>query len=203
MFSKNALDTLPSQCRPQDLLPDTPHLRRLRRELHAISAVVHYLLERAPVEDLPGSPLTVDQMRLLRFIALNPGLRVTEVAKGLGIKASSASLGLDRLQTKEFINREGDGDDRRVIRLRVTEKGRALVDLVERTIETKLRAAATRLGAPTTKRVAELLVALVQALMHDEDYFGDLCLHCGPGYSESCVTHQMFGKCRYDSGDGA
>jgi len=197
MSSKSAGDTLPSQRRPQDLLPHTPRLHWLERDLHTISAVVRHLLERGPVEDLPGSPLTVDQMRLLRFIALNPGLRVTEVANGLGIKASSASLGLDRLQAKEFIDREGDGDDRRVIRLRLTEKGRALVDLVEQAIETKLRAVETRLGAPTTERVTALLGALVQALMHGEDYFGDLCLHCGPGYAKSCITHQMFGKCRY------
>jgi DNA-binding MarR family transcriptional regulator len=176
-------------------------LRELYRTLHALSAAVRHLLERCPVESLPDAPVTVEQMRVLRFLTLNPDIRVGEVANGLGIKPSSTSLALDRLELKGLVARETGSGDRRTVRLAVTPDGRTLVRKVERAIDAKMEAMVTHLGVKTTERLSQVARELVAALMVDEEYFPEICRHCGPGYQHTCAVHKLFGNCPYGDPD--
>lgn len=176
-------------------------LRELYRTLHALSAAVRHLLERRPVESLDGAPVTVEQMRVLRFLTLNPNIRVGEVADGLGIKPSSTSLALDRLEFKQLVARETGSGDRRTVRLAVTPEGRALVRKVEGMIDAKMKATLTHLGVEKAERLAQVIRELVGALMTGEEYFPDICRHCGPGYQHTCAVHQLFGSCPYSEAD--
>lgn len=177
--------------------------RELHRSLHALAAAVRQLLERMPVKALPGEPVTVEQMRVLRFLSLNPEIRVGEVAEGLGIKPSSTSLALSRLEVKGMVTRETGSGDRRTVRLVVTPAGRALVRQVERTIEAKLEATVARLGAETANGLSQMLRDLVTALMEGEKYFPEICRHCGPGYQDTCAVHRLFTSCPYSGADSA
>jgi DNA-binding MarR family transcriptional regulator len=176
-------------------------LRELYRTLHALSAAVRQLLERNPVESLPGAPVTVEQMRVLRFLNLNPDIRVGEVADGLGIKPSSTSLALDRLELKRLVARETGSGDRRTVRLAVTPEGQALVRKVERMIDTKMEATVTHLGVKNAEKLSQVTRELVSALMVGEEYFPEICRHCGPGYQNTCAVHQLFGSCPYSDPD--
>ena len=173
-------------------------LRELHRNLHILAAVVHRVLEENPVESLPDSQISVDQMRLLHFVALNQGARMRDVARGLGIKPASASLAVDRLQRKGFVRRRTNTEDRRGVHLETTREGRALVSQVAHAIDAKLSEAIRQIGAEDVDRFTELSAQLARTLMVGQSYFGDVCLQCGVGCSETCPIHEMFKSCPYE-----
>jgi len=180
--------------------PSSPRGRRqreLQRNLHILSAVVRRVLAQVPVESLPDSPITPEQLKLLRFVALKRGAKVGEVAAGLGITAASASLALDRLQALGYIERKKRSKDRRSVQVFATRSGRALVARVRRIADAKLSRAMGRIGVEDTKRFTELAAKITSILMEGEEYFGDICMQCGVNASPDCVIRNMFESCPY------
>jgi DNA-binding MarR family transcriptional regulator len=169
----------------------------LQRNLHILAAVVRRVLEQVPVESLPDSPITPEQLKLLRFVTLQRGAKVGEVATGLGITAASASLGLDRLQALGFIERKKRSQDRRSVQVFATRSGRALVARVRRIVDAKLSRSLDRISAKDMKLFTELAGEVIRALMQGEEYFGDVCMQCGVHRSASCVIHELFESCPY------
>jgi DNA-binding MarR family transcriptional regulator len=178
----------------------TPRGRRqqeLQRNLHILSAVVRRVLGEVPVESLPDSPITPEQLKLLRFVVLKNGAKVGEVASGLGITAASASLALDRLQALGFIERKKRSQDRRSVQVFATRSGRAVVARVRRIVDAKLARAMGRIGVEDSRRFAELAAKITRILMQDQEYFGDICMQCGVGGSPDCVIREIFDNCPF------
>ncbi len=186
-----------SAARPSSA-PSSPRGRRqleLQRNLHILSAVVRRVLEQAPVESLPDSPVTAEQLKLLRFIVLKRGAKVGEVATGLGITAASASLALDRLQALGFVERKKRSRDRRSVQVFATRSGRALVARVRRIVDAKLSRAMGRIGVEDTKHFTELATKVTRVLVEGQEYFGEVCMQCGVGSSKDCVIREIFESC--------
>jgi DNA-binding MarR family transcriptional regulator len=89
------------------------------RALVAISA-----RSLAEVDDAVTPP----QLRVLVMIASRGPLNLGAVARGLGVHPSNATRACDRLVLAGLLDRRDDPADRRNLQLRLTEKGRALVD---------------------------------------------------------------------------
>jgi len=181
--------------------PDSPlssqFLRTLHRDLHTLSAVVRRTLEQAPLEAVPDAPVTVDQLRVLRYVTRNPGLRVGEIAAKLGMKPPSASAALDRLEAKKLVVRKAGREDQRTVYIEPTEASAALVQEVQSRAEAKLAQSLAQLEADDVSKLPEVVRKLVAAIMKDEAMFADVCQHCGPGYDASCSIHRLHGNCPY------
>lgn len=79
-----------------------------------------------------GAPeVTVAQFRLLVLLAASGERTVGDVAAHLGIAQSNATRHCDRLQRLGLLARRRSRSDGRVVRVRVTDQGRALVDAVD------------------------------------------------------------------------
>jgi DNA-binding MarR family transcriptional regulator len=65
------------------------------------------------------------QVWVLATLAESPGLRVTELAEALSIHASTASNLLDKIEKNGLARRERGQADQRVVRLYLTEAGKA------------------------------------------------------------------------------
>jgi DNA-binding MarR family transcriptional regulator len=186
-----------ARLRPASPSPRGRRQRELQRNLHILSAVVRRVLDQRPVESLPDSPITPEQLKLLRFVALKRGAKVGEVATGLGITAASASLGLDRLQALGYVERKKRSQDRRSVQVFATRTGRVLVARVRRIVDAKLSRALDRISAKNKKLFTELAAEMTGALMQGEEFFGDVCMQCGVDRSDSCVIHKQFESCPY------
>ena len=64
------------------------------------------------------------QLKALRLIAQQPGIRVTELSAALSLHPSTTSNLLDKLQRRKLIRRRRGGKDQRVVSLQVTAMGR-------------------------------------------------------------------------------
>jgi DNA-binding MarR family transcriptional regulator len=68
------------------------------------------------------------QLWIMQELATTPGLKVGEIAERLAIHQTTASNLLDGLHKKAYLSKERDSQDQRVVRLTLSESGRALLD---------------------------------------------------------------------------
>ncbi len=79
-----------------------------------------------------AADLTFMQLRALSLLAQQEPLRVSALAKGLGIGLASASALADRMVRRRFVSRRPDGSDRRIVLLALAPAGRRLLERLER-----------------------------------------------------------------------
>lgn len=80
----------------------------------------------ADVEDIVTPP----QWRVLILIATRGPQSLGAVAADLRVHPSNATRIVDKLQTAGLVVRQGDRNDRRFLRLQLTDEGRSLVERV-------------------------------------------------------------------------
>jgi DNA-binding MarR family transcriptional regulator len=106
--------------------------------------------------------LTPSQARALRVIGDGDGTRVSDLAGALHIAPRSATEVADGLEARGLVERAADPADRRAVRLRVTDAGRAIRDEVAVARAADARAFFGRLTAEDRAALARLLRELAQ-----------------------------------------
>ena len=77
--------------------------------------------------------LTIPQLKSLFFIANHGSTNFTKLASALGVTPSNVTGIVDRLVEQGLVSRQENPEDRRMLMLRVTDKGEAIIaDLRER-----------------------------------------------------------------------
>lgn len=94
----------------------------MRRILSAVAAAVEHELE--------ATGLTHAQWVPLFKLAVQPGITVAELARLCELDAGAMTRLLDRLEAKGLCQRERSSEDRRVVRLALTEQGRAVAEQI-------------------------------------------------------------------------
>ncbi len=158
---------------------------RLRRNLHTLSVALREMIEERPLADLGNINITPDQLRVLRMLAWNDGPRVGELASALGVKPSSASLTLDRLEKKAFVERYKEGPDRRVTRLRLTESGQEIFQRAETAINNRLDRCLSSFNDEHIEDLTENLDQLIGALVANDKTGANICFHSQTETEES------------------
>lgn len=90
----------------------------------ALVGIAVHSVGAAPVE------VTVPQFRLLVLVASDEQRTIGDIARHLGVNQSNASRHCDRLQRLGLAERRRSTEDARVVFVRLTPEGRALVDTV-------------------------------------------------------------------------
>jgi 4'-phosphopantetheinyl transferase len=118
-----------------DALGLEPEQARLLKEIFVLHGEVHdqALAIAGPMPN--PSDLTMQQLRVLGFVAKEPGLAGHELGTRLGVSAPTASGLVDRLVEKGLLSRADDPDDRRVRRLHVTTAGMDLIRQMDSLLE--------------------------------------------------------------------
>ncbi len=106
-------------------LPPTCFGPRRQRELEVLSnfrrlyRTARGLLSRRP----PRGSVSASQIQALRKVAQAPGLRVSDLARALAVRPSTASNLLLRLEQDGLVRRKRRGKDRREVRVYLTRRG--------------------------------------------------------------------------------
>lgn len=100
----------------------------------------------------------------LYYLDSNPGCKNTELARHLGIPATTSQSVCDRLIRRGFVRRESSDSSRRAISLRLTEEGQSVVAAILRqdlaNCETMLQA----LPANSRKQFASQILQIASSL---------------------------------------
>ncbi|MGC3987077.1 MAG: MarR family transcriptional regulator [Pseudorhodoferax sp.] len=94
----------------------------MRRILSSVASAVE--------RELESTGLTHAQWIPLFKLSVQPGATVAELARQCELDAGAMTRLLDRLEAKGLCQRERSSEDRRVVRLALTEQGRAVADQI-------------------------------------------------------------------------
>ena len=101
-------------------------IRELERNIRQASVIIR----KRGRDILADFDITPPQFNALLVLSEASGLTMGELCDRLYLACSTATDLIDRMERNGLIERERDVNDRRVIRLKVTDKGFAVVDQV-------------------------------------------------------------------------
>jgi DNA-binding MarR family transcriptional regulator len=84
------------------------------------------LLPTVP-EELLTIDATLPQLKIMLMLYMRGSIRMSDIASGLNVTLPTATSLVDRLAEKDFITRETQADDRRVVLCKLSEKGQKAI----------------------------------------------------------------------------
>ena len=99
--------------------------------MHSLKQFIHRVIER----DLGSHQISMMHGQILRFVAEEKSITMKDLAKHLSITPPSATSITESLVKKGWMERVTDKQDRRVVRIRVTPKGRTMMRKVRKSLE--------------------------------------------------------------------
>ncbi|AXA36634.1 MAG: MarR family transcriptional regulator [Candidatus Hydrogenedentota bacterium] len=112
------------------------------RELEALNCLFLRVLAKifiGPYHSPEADEMTVAQKRLLYILDLNGPQRMSEIARLSGVTLPAATAVVDRLVEAGLVERHSEPNDRRVVRIALTEKGRKMIASMNSVHERRLR----------------------------------------------------------------
>jgi DNA-binding MarR family transcriptional regulator len=131
-------------------------LERLDRVLSQLAATLEVVYSRRVLEDVLGDleEVTAAQLRTLKLLSSEPvggaGLLIGAISQGLRISYPAASKAVDRLVERDLAERRRSAGDARQTFVRLTERGRAVIQKVRLERQAKLELALKDIGDEST-----------------------------------------------------
>lgn len=91
---------------------------------------VAFIIKKRGRDILSDFDITTPQFLALVVLKDRPGITMGELCERLYLACSTATDLIDRMEKNGYLERNRDPDDRRVIRLSITEKGQDIIDQV-------------------------------------------------------------------------
>ncbi|HOP70288.1 MAG TPA: MarR family transcriptional regulator [Bacillota bacterium] len=125
---------------------------------------VAFIIKKRGRDILSDFDITTPQFLALVVLKDRPGITMGELCERLYLACSTATDLIDRMEKNGYLERNRDADDRRVIRLSITEKGQNIIDQV---INARRRYVDSILKQLTQEEIDQLAQALekLDALM--------------------------------------
>jgi DNA-binding MarR family transcriptional regulator len=117
------------------------------------------LLLRVETEVLKTGDLTSAQYNVLRILraAGEPGVNCAQIAERMVTRDPDVTRLLDRLERRGLVSRSREQTDRRVITIRISKEGKALVDALDKPVEARNRELLGHMGRDKLRTLVSLL----------------------------------------------
>ena len=162
-------------------------IHRAEKISNLFIAVIEKLVTEKALESGESEHITASQLQALRFLSGYEAPLMGEVAHGLRISLPAATKAIDRLVKKSLVGREEDPSDRRVVRIRLTQKGRELVNKVTDQRTSRLEHIMDAMSSEDKAHLVRGMEGFVRSAIVDESIITELCLHCGEDHSDDCL----------------
>lgn len=116
------------------------------RELMEVMPLVMQDLRRT-MRSHSAAELRVPELRSLAFLRHNPGSNLTDLAEYIGVSLPSMSKLVDALAYRGLIDRQPDPEDRRRVRLSLTQEGMSVLSKAREAVKARFAVRLARLPA--------------------------------------------------------
>ncbi|GAB4420619.1 MAG: hypothetical protein OHK0039_34450 [Bacteroidia bacterium] len=106
------------------VLPSTDQVRRLEESLTLVN--LFFRRHRDAVER--RYQISAQELDLIQFVVQNGPQKMKDVSEHFQLKFSTLTSIIDKAERRKLLKRSNSRDDRRVVLLEVTRKGRAIYD---------------------------------------------------------------------------
>jgi DNA-binding MarR family transcriptional regulator len=103
------------------------YLERIETAFHSSMQKMGHVIQAQMKTDLTGP-----QYYILKMLHLKGTVTASELAHAMSVKPSAVTAMIDRLYKGDYVLRERDEKDRRVVFISLTDKGRAVYEKAER-----------------------------------------------------------------------
>lgn len=139
-------------------------LNEFSERLSAVMPVMCKSMMKYEQNALTTGTLSLPQFWALSWLADHPGATMHDLAGAMNLKASTATMLVDRLVQLSLLDRKRGGDDRRKVLVRLTAKGRRIIDEVFSQKKKALQETFRHLSPPERQKYLELIEKLAQRL---------------------------------------
>ncbi|MCC2033273.1 MarR family winged helix-turn-helix transcriptional regulator [Microbacterium allomyrinae] len=130
---------MPTPTRPESTAAHAEPSSALRSELSVVLRELAWTIHRHTPERAGVGPIPTTEIALLKQVIDAPGSTVGELVATLGLQQPNVSAALRTLEQRGFVSRGKDAADRRVWRIRPTDRGiaehRAISDAWTRPVD--------------------------------------------------------------------
>ncbi len=150
-----------------------------------------------------GPDVSRAQFAGLQFVYLHPNCCIKDFAQGLGVSHPAAVKLVERLVSRGLISRFSHEEDKRMVKLKVTQSGGRQTEKMIRTRTNMLVDVLRRANDTCNCDLVVGLGAFVAAALLDEKDARGVCLRCGGTHTDECPVCQaelaLTGQARRDS----
>ena len=161
------------------------------------AAAVHRVIEASALRESVGEELTASQLKLLKLLSLSDTHRLGDVAAFLGVSNAAASKAVDKLVGRMLLRRTEGENDRRSIRLSLTEPARRLLAVYDEALRRKLQEVFGQFSAEELTEAREIFNRFTARIVGGGTGSADPCLQCGMYFPAHCVRQQVGSPCGY------
>lgn len=127
--------------------------------LQLMQIMFRFNRSRRPSVSVPG--LTPKEIYVLKIISseepLEPGIKVSDLSAKLNVSNPMVTQAVNSLEGAGLVERIGDPHDRRVVRIKVTEKGEEVISQVSEQILADIQGLVSYLGEADARELVRLL----------------------------------------------
>jgi MarR family transcriptional regulator for hemolysin len=137
----------------------------LERSTGFLITDVSHLLRRSFNRRVQDLGLTQAQWRAIAYLARNPGMNQAALAESLEVQPITLARLVDRMQAAGWVERQTDPEDRRAVRLYLTEKSQPVLAEMHERASRMLEEALTGVPATARKQLIEALCKMKKNLL--------------------------------------
>lgn len=115
----------------------TTEINKLSGDLYNLMLYLHNRIFH-PSEMTKNLPIPPSHMKVIIYLAHHGACSISETAKNLTISKPNMTPIIDKLIAEGMVNRYNDPDDRRILRIELTEKARDFIKKQEQIIKNNL-----------------------------------------------------------------
>lgn len=147
---------------------------------------VREVIERTVLREVSGDTLTFSQLKLLYLVAHTDVLSIGDAAAFLGVTCGAVSKAVDKLVRRRLLRRVAPQEDRRLIRLSLTETSRKLMDAYQTARDYRAQMAFRQFSPEELRKTSEILDRLAGAIASEGSNPNDTCMQCEIYVREQC-----------------
>lgn len=127
------------------------------QKLMAAFKQFHRLKKQSPVTDLKSSEVWVLFCIKKNVLPDSPGIKVSDISSALHVAAPTITQLVNSLETNGYVERAMDKEDRRAVRVRLTEKGERAMKKASEAFSESFNGLVEYLGEEKSSQLADLL----------------------------------------------
>jgi len=147
---------------------------------------VREVIERTVLREVSGDKLTFSQLKLLYLVAHTDVLSIGDAAAFLGVTCGAVSKAVDKLVRRRLLRRIAPQEDRRLIRLQLTETSRKLMEAYQAARDRCAQIAFRQFAPEELRRTAEVLDRLAGAIVSESPNPNATCMQCEIYVRDKC-----------------
>lgn len=161
---------------------------------HVLDLFTEILYETITIRPLRevSADVTRSLAQGLQYVYQHGVCSVRDIAHGLSMTYSAASQLTERLVRRELVTRCENQRDRRLSEVRLTDRGRELVEEIRLHRIMGMSRILKRMDPECRKALVADLENFITAAINDEKGALETCSHCGTDHLPECVVNEIY-----------